>query len=171
MPVGTSTVDGNLYVTGQIAAGGGITIPPGSVGTTSFSSNVAEALVATKQEHQHQKEFAQVHGSNATAERRVIHVVRGATGDLVELEIGNSLAATGDSTVTIDLYKNAASILSATVVLDSANTAYSGKESATFASTALVAGDVLSIVQTISAGTGTLPQGVFAQLTLREDAE
>jgi len=171
MPVGTSVHEGNLHITGQLSVGGAVALPPATVTNAGFSTSPSDALAATKQEHQHQKQFAQVHGSNATAERRVVHVVRGLTGDLIEFECGNAVAATGDSTVTINLYKNGSTILSAPVVLDNANTAYSGKESGTFSAAPLVAGDVIEIVQTVSAGTGTLPQGVFAQLTLREDAE
>jgi hypothetical protein len=170
MVMETSRHEGNHHFVGQVSYGGTVVFPPATVTNASFTSDPSLALAATKQEHQFQLRHSQVHASDATAERRVLHLVRGLTGDSIEFECGNVIAATGNSTVTIDVYKNGTTILSAPVVLDNANTAYA-KESGTISVAALAAGDVIEIVQTISAGSGTLPRGVFAQLTIREDAE
>jgi hypothetical protein len=112
--------------------------------------------------------LAQVHGSNATAERRIVHVARSA-GTLLAVQVVPIVAATGDSTVTVDVYKNGVSVLTGTVSLDNSKAAYS-KTLATLSVTAYTAGDVFEVVQTISAGTGTLPHGVCTQLTFNEGA-
>jgi hypothetical protein len=163
----TSTITSDVYIDGNLTPKT-FSPPAGSITATSVVSSAG--IEATKLQHQHQQIVAQVHGSNASAERRTVHFVRGATGTIVAFECGNVVAATGDSTATINLKKNGSNILSSATVLDNSNTAFANEDAAGFTSTALVAGDVLEVDITVSAGTGTLPQGVFACLTLREDA-
>ena len=93
----------------------------------------------------------------------------GATAEIQSVRAGVVVAAVGDSTVTIDLYKNGASILSAPIVLDNTNTAYT-EETGTLSSDDLVQGDCLEVVVTVSAGTGTLPQGLYVEVDVHEDA-
>lgn len=104
--------------------------------------------------------------SAATAEERAVHQAE-AAGSLVSFKCGAAVAAVGDSTVTFDLLKNGVSVLSGTVTLTSVTAAFA-LLSGSFSPVAYVAGDVFSIKVTISAGTGTLPQGVFAAATLDE---
>jgi hypothetical protein len=88
---------------------------------------------------------------------------------VTEFRCGPVAAAVGDSTATVDLYKNGASILSAGVLIDSGDAAFAVL-TGSISSAAYVAGDVFEVVITISAGTGTLPQGVWGQPTFREAA-
>ena len=159
--------DGNLYVNGNLASK---TFTPASGSIKNSSIEASAGIAASKLQHRFRVGHAQVHGSNASAERRVCHVVRGATATINSMRAGNVVAATGDSTVTIDLKKNGSTILSATIQLDTGNAAYALEAPSGFTSTALVQGDVLEIVQTVSAGTGTLPQGVFTVVEIDEDA-
>jgi hypothetical protein len=84
--------------------------------------------------------------------------------------VGSIAKAIGDSTVTVDVKKNGTSVLSSVVTLNSSNTARIAV-AATIDGTQddLVAGDWLEVVITISAGTGTLPTGVFVQVEVDQD--
>jgi hypothetical protein len=104
--------------------------------------------------------------SAATAETRVVHHAYG-DGDIIAVKAGSIAAAIGDSTVTIDVKKNGTTVLSSTIVLDNANAAYTA-ESGTLSVLTFSAGDVITVHITISAGTGTLPTGVYVAVTLNE---
>jgi hypothetical protein len=103
-----NTVDGDLRVRGRVIPDA-MTIPASSVGNTQF--NAADPLAVANQQHQYVKQLAQVNGSAAAAERRVIHRVYGATGTLLDFKAGLVTAAVGAATVTVDLRKNGASVL------------------------------------------------------------
>lgn len=108
--------------------------------------------------------------SAATAETRTLFVAERA-GTVTAFIAGSIAAAIGDSTVTLDLKKNGTSILSSTVVLNNSNTARVTEDgSLNLSLDDFVAGDWFEVVITISAGTGTLPTGVFCQLELKQDA-
>ena len=160
-----NTVD-NLLVRGVLQAGS-FTPPANSVGNSVVRAG--DPIDAEKLEQQYVRTHGQAHGTNATAERRVLHVAQ-AAGELFAIEAGVTVAATGNSTATVDLHKNGSTILSAPIVLDNTNAAYAG-EAGTFSSQPYVAADVSEVVVTVSAGTGTLPQGVYAAVCFREDAE
>lgn len=140
--------------------------------TTLSASSVTDAKVAaaadiaaTKHRHQHRAMWQQPN-SAATAETRVLHVAYGL-GDIIAVQAGSIAKAVGDSTVTIDIKLNGTTILSGTIQLDNANSAYT-PESPSLATIAYAAGDVFTAVITISAGTGTLPTGVYVGLTVNE---
>ena len=97
-----------------------------------------------------------------------IHVVVGATGTLQKFSGGSVVANTGAATITVDLHKNGASILTAAIVLDNGDAAYAVVEGV-ISSSSVVADDVLEVVITVNAGGGTLGKGVFASLDLYED--
>lgn len=160
-----ATFDDDVLIRGRLIAAQ-FTPPAGSIGDAAMDSG--SPIAASKQVHQYCKQFAQVHGSNAAAERRTIHYAYGA-GTLTDFKVGSVVKATGDSTTTVNLYKNGSTILTAPIVLDSANTNFI-PETAAFSTAAYSAGDVFEIVETVSAGSGTLPQGVFANLVVHEAA-
>lgn len=143
-----------------------VRIPAQSIGDQEFGTS--DPLGAEKQEHQHTQRYAQAHGTAAVAHRQVLHAARSA-GQLLEFRAGVSVACVGDSTITVNLYKNGSTILSAPVVIDSGDAAYDLLDAA-FASSSFVADDVFEVVVTVSAGTGTLGQGLVAQLMAREAA-
>lgn len=161
-----SKIDDDLIVTGSLRAGA-IVQTANSVGNTEFKST--DPLAVDKAVHQYSRTFAQNHGTAATAQRQVVHVAHGA-GTLLSFGGGVTVACVGDSTVTINLFKNGTTILSSTVTITSSNAA-NAVEEATFSATPYSAGDVFEAVVTVSAGTGTLGQGAFAKLVVAEAHE
>jgi hypothetical protein len=161
-----STHAGDFMVTGRLIAGS-FTPPSDSVSDASVVA--AAGVQASKLEHQYEPVFSQEGGTNAAAEVRVVHVVKGATADLVSFHAGSVVAATSTGTCTVDLKKNGTTCLSAPITLDSSNTAYT-VEAGTLSVLTAAAGDVLTV--TVAGVSGTnLPQGVFARLVIREDAQ
>ena len=92
-----------------------------------------------------------------------------SAGVVDSFRAGSIAAAVGDSTVSVELKKNGTSVLAAAIALDNANTAYV-PEAGSVNTPAYVAGDVFTVQVSISAGTGTLPQGVFASAVFQEAA-
>ena len=159
-------IEGDLIVTGTLVPTV-LNIPSATV--LNATVQAAAGIAASKLEHQYEKAYSQPNTA-ATDETRVVHVVHGATGEILEFEAGSIAKAVGDATCTVDLQKNGVSVLSAVITLDSGNTNYV-PESGTISSADVVAGDVLSIVIDGTIGTGTLPTGVFCSVKLREDAD
>lgn len=157
-------VDGNLQSKTQ-------TYPAGSI--TNAAVAAAADIDYTKLEHEHRLTYAQANSAAADA-TQVIYACRGATGSILNFEVGSIAAAVGDSTCTVDLQKSTgggafATVLSAVVTLDSGSTAIT-PEAATVNSASLVDGDVLRVVVDATIGTGTLPTGVYASLSVSEAA-
>lgn len=157
-------LEGDTYVNGNLNCKT-LTIPAGSVSNASIASGAG--VDHTKLQHQHRLNYGQ--NGTAAAETRVLHVVRGATATLLDIRAGCVVACVGDSTITIDVKKNGTTVLSSTIQVDSGDAAYA-KVAGTISGASLVAGDVLTVVVTVSAGTGTLGTGLFVTGTLAEDA-
>lgn len=153
----------------------------GSLGATTFNLSagcVTDAAVAasagiqaTKLEHQFPLRYQTAAGSAVATATHPIHIVRGATGEIVSLDVSCTTAPTSSDTVAVDLQKSTgggafATVLSAAVTLSSSSTSrvvYSG----TVNTAGLVDGDILQVVVTVS---GTTGQGLVAVVFLREDA-
>lgn len=161
------TTNGDVFIAGNLSART-MSIPADTIDDADIKA--AADIAATKLEHQHQKGYAQESDTAAAAEDRVVHAVYGTAGTVVAFEVGVVVACIGDATITVDLHKNGASILTAAVVLDSGDAAYA-LVAGTIDTAALVDGDVLEVVITVNAGTGTLGKGVFASVIIREDAQ
>lgn len=162
----SSKVDGDLIVNGTLRANN-MQLPNNAVGNNQFNS--ADPLTASKQQHQYLVGLNQAHGTAATAERRAIHCAH-AAGTITDVVAGAVVAPVGDSTVTVDVYKNGVSVLSSALTLTSSGAAFE-ETAGTLSTPAYAAGDVIEVVLTVSAGSGTLPQGVYVRLTLREAAD
>lgn len=158
-------MEGDIYFAGACQFKN-VVVNDGSI--TNAKIATAAAIAASKLVHQHRIGYSQANSAAAT-ETRVIYTCYGATGTIKSFKAGSIAAAIGDSTVTLDLKKNGTTVLSAVITLDNANTARV-VEAATLSVTTLVAGDVLEVVVTATIGTGTLPTGLFATLTVEEDA-
>ena len=165
-----STLAGDYQFLGAISAKT-INQPLGSISDAEIQAGApGNYIEASKVSHKHIKTFAQDFTTTAVAERRVVHVVHGATATVEQFQCGAAVAAIGGATATIDLKKNGTTILTGTISLTSATAAFASLFAAGFTSTALVAGDVLEIAITaVASGGGTLALGVFAQVTLYED--
>jgi len=158
--------EGDLYVAGALSAAA-LAVPAGAVSNAAIAP--AAGIAATKLQHRNRPVHAQPNTA-ATTETRVVYHVRGAAATLVAFAAGSIAKAVGDSTVTVNLRKNGATVLTGVITLNSSSVNYVA-QAGTLAATALVAGDVLDVVVTATAGTGTLPTGVFCSLTVDEDAE
>jgi len=161
-----SRIEGNVHVTGGLSAGS-MTLPAGSVDNAKVSSGAD--IDASKLEHQHQITMAQENGAAAAAETRVVHVVYGTAGSLIAVQAGCETACVGDSTIDVDVHKNGSSILTAAIELSSSEDDYELVDGVIDSAT-LAADDVIEVVISVTAGTGTLGEGVFCNLVIREGA-
>jgi hypothetical protein len=160
-----SRLEGDTYVNGSLQAK---TLVP-SAGCVSNQHVAAGAGIdASKLRHKHRKSRGQ--NGAASAETVGAHVVVGANATVVAFKVGSIGVCTGNATITVDLKKAGASILTAAVTLNSSNTARVAV-AAVIASAALVAGDFLEVVVTVNAGTGALGTGLFWELEIDEDAQ
>lgn len=160
-----TVLDGDVDVRGTITPRG-FACPASSVGSAGFSGS--DPLVSSKRYHRHNRVFAQVHGSAASAERRAIHVAKGA-GSVLVARAGVVVACIGDSTISVDVRLNGTTILTAPISIDSGDVAYA-KVSGSIPVATYSAGDVLEVVVTVTAGTGTLGQGLFVDVVCDEAA-
>lgn len=158
-------IDGDLNIQGTLTAR--FFNPPAS-SITDAAVEADAGIDASKLQHQHRLTYAQAGGAASVAERKIVHQVRGATATLNEVRAGTRTLCTVDAAITVDLYKNGSSILTAPIVLNSGNVAYVA-EDGTIASAALVEDDVLEVYVTVAAGAGALGNGVFVHLNLDED--
>lgn len=130
--------------------------------------NAGAAIGTAKMRHKHLRGYGQPNAA-ATTETRGLRIILGATGTVVAFKAGSIAPCAGNATVTLDLKKNGASILTAVIQLDLTNTARIA-EAATIATAALAVGDWLEVVIVATIGTGTLATGVYCELEIDEDA-
>jgi hypothetical protein len=150
-----------------------LTIPDGTIVDAAVSA--AAAIAATKMQHQHALNYSQADGSAVAAAIVPIHIVRGSTATIVDIEVSCVDAPSGgDLAFSVDLKKaNEGTPTPATVL--SAPIAYSSTQSdcevetGTISSASLVDGDTLLVVVAVSGSTGTQGQGLVVTVTLRED--
>jgi len=160
-------IEGDIYVAGALRAQ--TNTPSTSVITDGMVAAAAD-IAATKLEHQFTIQYAQASTANAAAESRTIHLVHGTAGTVLEFRCGLVTPPDGNRTATFDLKKDGVSILTAAVVLDSTNVAYT-PEAGTIGTAAVADTDVLEIVVTVGGDAGTHCLGVYASVVLREDAD
>lgn len=157
----------DLYVSGNLAAK---SFTPPSSSITDAAIVGSAGVQASKLQHQYEIIYNQASGVNAATETRTIHVVKGATATLLEFAAGAVTVLTGNDTCTFDCKKNGTTILSSVISLASTDTNRVIK-TGTLSVTTAVAGDWFEVIVTATHNTGTLPQGIAARLTLREDAQ
>lgn len=158
-------VDKDLVVPGNFQCGS-FTPPADSVGNDAI--NPADPVDCDNQLHQYKIPHAQKTGTAVVAERVAKHVAE-SSGSLFRFRAGLTTALVGADTITIDLLKNNASILSAPIILTSTLVAYATRESTFLTSPSnYVADDVFEFNITISHTSGTMGQGLFVELMVRE---
>lgn len=144
--------------------------PTGCVTDASIAAGVVGSqpnlIQTSKIWQQYSKNWSQA--GTAVTERRVIHVSYGTAGQVLALWIGCVGVPAGAATVTVNLYKNGTSILTGVVTLNSATVAYALTAASFGAGVTYATNDVFEIVVTATAGGGTLPTEVFAQLIVNE---
>ena len=165
--MGNARIDGNLVVSGRVTSQF-LDIPDQAVTDARVSSSAG--IQASKLQQQHPLRFSDESAATAADKAHALGVVRGNVGSVVDFEAGVVVANIGDSTIAVDLLKNGASILSAAISLSSAQAAYATVVG-TIDTPSLVDGDVLEVSIDATVGSGTLGKGLFAQATIREDAD
>lgn len=167
-----SVIDGSLQVRGSLLCQ--VFEAPAS----SVSNNAIEALAgieATKIVHQFPLRYSQPTGTAIVAFIDHIHIAR-ASGTIVAIEAAITGTVTaGDYTATIDLKKSTsggafASVLSATIVLDSGNTTRV-LEAGTINSSSYIDGDILQLTGAVAGASGSQSQGLCITVWLRENPE
>lgn len=159
-----TTFSDAVTVYGTLTAAGGVSLPAGSIGDTQASA--ASPFGVTKTNKQYNAGWSQVSGGAATSATQQFYTAK-AAGVVAQVMVGSVAIAAGAATVTVDVKKNGTTILSGVVTLNNANTAYvpvAGSVSVT----AYVANDTFTVTTVATAGGGTLPQGVFCQVTFQE---
>jgi hypothetical protein len=157
-------IEGDLYVNGNFWAKSQ-TVAAGAIADAQVAAGAG--IAATKLQHQHRATYAQPN-TTTTTETRALHRVFGATGTVIGFSAGNIAVNAGAATITVDLKKNGVSILTGVITLDNTNTNRVA-EAGSIASGSVVAGDLLEIVVTATAGGGTLGTGFFCSATINED--
>jgi len=163
-----ATFNGDVTVVGTLFVRTGINIPDGSIPASKIPNGAG--IDYTKLEHAYRSIYRQANGSAAIAETAVLTAIVGATATILSFKAGCITPCVGADTISVDLRKNGATILTAPISLTSGQAAYA-QVAAAVASAGLVAGDVLTVVITPNHTSGTLGQGVFAVLYSKEDAQ
>jgi len=161
------TIHDDIHISGTLSADT-ITLPSSTVAAASVAAGAG--VEATKLQQQYSKFYAQESDTTSVTEDYCIHCVHGSTGTVVAFEAGSVTACAGAATITVDLHKDGASILTAAITLDSSNAAYT-PEAGTIDSAAIADSDVLEVVVVATAGGGTVGKGVYASCIIREDPD
>jgi hypothetical protein len=137
----------------------------GSVGDEEFKADVP--VDPDKLYHRTEpRSYNQPHGTATVANRKVFYLAyRG--GEITTVKAGCVVKCTGDSTITVDVLKNGTTILSTPIVLDSSNTNFvsvAGVLDSNPDPHEYVEDSVFEVAVTVSAGSGTLGQGLFVHM-------
>ena len=169
-----SRLEGNVFVNGLLRMLS-ITLPSDTVKNDNVTSGAD--IDADKLEHQHAIEYQQADGSDVVAATVPIHIVRGVSGMIVDIEVVCQHSPSGgDLAFTVDLQKaNEGSpvlttVLTGVITIDSTISEYE-VEPGTINLANLAAGDTLALVIAVSGSTGSQGQGLIVTTTIREDAE
>jgi len=167
-----SQVRGNQHFMDDIVFKGGVTLPSGVIGNTDIESGAE--IDASKLDHQYMLTHTQADGSDVVAQTDIVHIAK-AAGELVAVEAVVDQVPTGDYTVTIDVQKSTgggsfATLMSATVVIDSDNTDRTLEAGSIAGTTTYADGDLIAIVVTVAGSSGTQAQGLCVTACVREAA-
>ncbi len=160
-----SRIEGDVQYTGNVRFDGTMILPANTIGDADVDSS--DPLAHTKVDHQRAKTYGQ--SGTMAAATIPLACVYGATGMVLSVKAGSVALCTGNAKATIDVKKNGTTILTGTFDLDSGNTAYVAEAGTLVASPTLAAGDVLTAVVTVDAGTGALGTGLFVTVVWWED--
>jgi len=158
-----STLEGDFYCVGTWTFRS-IVLPSSCIGNTQISAGAgieAEKLETRLVIHH------RIDGTIATI-TVPLHCVNGATGDIIKFRAGLITPCTGNATITVDLEKAGATILTTVATLDS-GVAARVMEDALVATATLVADDWLDLVIVATVGTGALGADLLVELIINED--
>lgn len=150
---------------GEARFTGTLTLPAGGVRDSHIASNAA--IDVDKMQHctSFGTCFGFAIGGTPTTREEIVHVC-GVSGTIRGFHA--ALNDTGTSTgITFDLKKNGSTVLSATADITHADTDRQTKDG-TISSASVSAGDVLSILMTVTSSTGA--QGPYSWVVLEENS-
>lgn len=166
-----SVIGGDLIVIGKTTPQGGITVPASAVGDAEVDAT--RPITAPKIQQQIHRVYEQGRGASVASKTgEPVHVARGA-GTIVNVSAGVAVAGVtwaGGGQLTVDLKKNGTSVLSALITIDGSTAAFAIL-TATIATATYAVDDVFEVVVTVTAGTGTIPQGLFVRVVFQEAAQ
>lgn len=158
---------GDVQVQGTLNAGA-ITLPSNCVGNSQVQTPAAgSGIDATKLIHDERRMLAQASNTTVSNITQVVHVVIGTAATVLTFEAGAVVPAVGADTATVDLKKNGTTVLGSVITLSSAQSARQVVTGSISVASA-VAGDVFEITITAVHSSGTLAQGVFAVMQIKE---
>ena len=164
-----SLVEGDIHFAGNVTFGAGVTLPNGAV--TAGKVAAGASIESTKIQQRNRAPWQQGDSAaNVVDGTQVVYIVTGASGTLREFKAGCVTPCTTGASITVDLKKNGASVLSAVITLDQTQTARQ-LVGAAISTMAVAAGDVLEVVIDATPGAGTIGKGIFGYLTLDELAQ
>src|SRR6516164_5742961 len=140
-------------------------IPPSAIGP----GTTGNFMPAESVRHQIRKLY--VSGNNATvvaSEQKIIYRAY-KPGNVIDFNAGCVVIPVGAATVTVDLKKNNVSILSAVITLNNASVSRVGQIATLGAGYTYATGDLFEVNVVATAGGGTLPNGVWGEMTSDED--
>lgn len=169
-----TVIESDAFVKGTLSAQT-LSIPASTIKNADVASDAA--IEAAKLEHQYAIRYSQADGSDVVAVIVPVHIVRGNTATIKDIEVVCVDAPSGgDKALAVDLKKANEGSPAPASVLSSA-IAYSATQSdcevepGTISSASLADGDTLLVVVTVSGSTGTQGQGLVVTVTIREDAD
>lgn len=170
----SSKMEGNILFRGIIQFLH-IVLPAGCVKADHVET--AAGIEASKLEHQHAIEYSQADGSDVVAAIVPVHIVRGSTAEIIDIEVACVDAPSGgDKAFTVDLKKAnegtpaPASVLTG-VISYSSTQSDCEVEAGVISSEDLADGDTLLVVVAVSGSTGVQGQGLIVTVNVREDAD
>jgi len=169
-----SRIETDLYVNGHLRSQ---TFTPPVASITNVSIVAGAGIEASKLQHQHALDYKQGDGSDIVAAIVPLHVVRGATGLVIDVEVVAQTAPTGgDLAFTVDVQTaseaspSPVSVLSSVITVDATKADYE-VVSGTISNADLAVDETILVVIAVSGSTGSQGQGLIVTITIREDAD
>lgn len=163
-----SRIEDSLHVAQHLSAGS-MSIPANTIRDDAVAADAN--LSASKLEHQHHFTYSQ-DGTAATATVPLAVVRSQNGGTVIEVMAVLKTANTGDATVNVDLQVGGTSLLASPIQFSSSDAGGTVKKGTLDSSkVSRNQNDVLDVVVTANAGTGTLGQDLLVMVVLREGAD
>jgi hypothetical protein len=167
-------IDEDLYINGNLSAKS-MSIPASGVGDAQVAAGAN--LSASKLQHRDRFVFGQSGAAaSATAPIRVavattpLSSTDTPTARVVSVRAGSITPCTGNATITVDVQKGGASMLTGVITLDASNSARVAEEGV-LADGDLETGDWVDLVVVATVGTGALGTGLLVEVEIDETAQ
>ena len=171
MALNPQTLTAPTIFTSNVTIQGALAVNPGAIQPSALAPGTAGNYIpAESVRAQIRKMYTQASTAAAAAETRVVYRCYGALGNILSFVAGIIAPPVAPATVTVDLRKNGTTVLSSVLTINNTFTARLAQP-AVLAFSTFAAGDLFEVVITPNASSGTLPNGVFAELVVDEDPQ